>query len=199
MRASPTRGMRRHRSGVGLAELLIGLAIAAALLTAVAAAVDGSFKAYAINQEQTSLIQQARLALHQMTASIRTAETHSPAESDLVAEFVAGQTVRGTSIGLINAEGADVVYRYEPATQRVLAVVDGTPHVLARGVEAFSISMEPMRSARAIKTGRGCDLLRRATVVLTVHTTDETSSRSETTSRQTITLSAAVAPRQNNW
>jgi hypothetical protein len=59
--------------------------------------------------------------------------------------------------------------------------------------------MEPMRSATSIKTGGGYDLLKRATVNITVRTTEENSLASETTGTQTLTLSASVMPRRNVW
>ena len=66
------------RRGVGLVELLIALSISAILLTATAVAVDASFKAYAANQEESSLLQQGRMALNRMVTSIRTPTRPQP-------------------------------------------------------------------------------------------------------------------------
>jgi hypothetical protein len=71
--------------------------------------------------------------------------------------------------------------------------------VLAYGVEDFNVRMEPMRSATSIKTGGGYDLLKRATVNITVRTMDTNTQASETTGTQTLTLSASVMPRRNVW
>jgi len=189
----------RWRRGVGLVEMLISLAIAAALLTATAVALNASAQAYAINQEQASLMQQARVAMHRIVTSIRITHLHAPADAVLAADFADGFTVTGTAIGMIDKTGADIVYRYDADNHLILAVIDDVPHVLARGVERFTIRMEPMRSAESARTGGSWDLLKRATVTITVRTTPQTAQSSETTGVQTVTLSAAVAPRQNSW
>ncbi len=188
---------RRARCGIALIEMLVALAISATLLTAVAVATDAAFTAYRINQEHASTLQRARLALHRMLGEIRATDAHAPL--NLTSAFAAGQTVTDSGIRMIDTAGAEVTYRHDPATHRLYADIAGGSHVLLEGVERFEIKLEPMRSPRSIKTGGGWDLLRRATVLITVGAGADTVRSSETTGSQTLTLSAAVVPRKNAW
>jgi prepilin-type N-terminal cleavage/methylation domain-containing protein len=193
------RRIKTKRRGVGLVELLIALSISALLLTATAVAVDASFKAYANNQEESSLLQQSRMALNRVVTSIRTSDTHAPTDPKLLVDFKAGFKVTGTSIGMFQEDGTNIVYRYDAAKKQLIAEVRGKSYVLGRGVEAFSVSMEPMRSEEALRTGSSYDLLRRATILITIRTTAETAQPSETTGKHPLTLSVSVTPRRNSW
>ncbi len=192
-------GYVRRRHGLGLMEMMVSLSIVAALLTATAVALDASVKAYAINQEQASLMQQARIAVDRIAAYVRASREHSPVDANQAAAFASGLTVADNGITLFDQAGSEVSFTYDAPNKRVMATLNGTPHVLARGVEAFVVRMEPMRSATSIKTGGSWDLLRRATILITVRTNSETSGVGETRSQQTVTLCAAVVPRQNAW
>jgi len=193
------RRIKIKRRGVGLVELLIALSISALLLTATAVAVDASFKAYANNQEESSLLQQSRMALNRVVTSIRTSDTHAPTDPTLLVDFKAGFKVTETSIGMFQEDGTNIVYRYDAAKKQLIAEVRGKSYILARGVEAFSVSMEPMRSEEALRTGSSYDLLRRATILITIRTTAETAQSSETTGKHPVTLSVSVTPRRNSW
>src|SRR5258707_6636002 len=104
------------------------------------------------------------MALNRMVSSIRTTELHAPFVAAQNAQFMAGLKVTTTSIKMLEDPynditlSTDVVYRYDAPSKRVF--VDITPYhqltktyVLARGVEAFQITMEPMRSEEALRTG----------------------------------------------
>jgi len=188
-----------NRRGVGLVELLLALAISAMLLTATAVAVDASFKAYANNQEQSSLLQQSRMALNRMVTSIRTSDSHAPTDFTLLVDFKNGKKVTGTAIAMFQEDGTNIVYRYDSAKQLILADVRGKSYTVARGVQAFAIIMEPMRSEEALRTGSGYDLLRRASIQITIGTTNQTAQSSETTGKHPVTLSVSVTPRRNSW
>jgi len=188
-----------RRAGVGLVETLIALTIAAALLTATAAAIDASFKAYEVNQEQSLLMQRARLAMHRILTQIRVTAEHGPHDSTLNGNFTAGTVITDTGIEMFDADDVLYAFHHDPDTQQLLLQVDGTDHVLLEGVQTFEVKMEPMRSPTSIKTGGGYDLLKRATILLTVKTNDATSLGSETTGVQTVTLSSSVMPRRNVW
>ncbi len=187
------------RRGVGLVELLIALAISALLLTATAVAVDASFKAYANNQEESSLLQQGRMALNRLVTSIRTSDTHAPTDPTLLNNFKNGAKVTGSAIAMFQEDGTNIIYRYDAAKQQLIAEVNGKPYILARGVLAFQVTMEPMRSEDALRTGSSYDLLRRANILITIHTTDQTAQASETTGKHPVTLSVSVSPRRNSW
>lgn len=195
--------LRRHRqlwrSGLGMAELLIALAISAALLVAAAAAFSASTQAYKINQEQSLLMQQARIALHRIATTIRTNQAHAPEDSDLATQFAGGQTVLSNAIAMLDDSGNDLVFRYDADHQRLYAIVNGEQHVLCHGVIDFTVRMEPMRSPVSVKTGGAFDLLRSASIVLSIRTVEETTQNSETTGQQILTLSVGVSPRRNSW
>ena len=180
----------RRRRGVGLVELLVALSIGAALLTATAVAVNASFKAYAINQELGDLNQRSRLTMYRITAMIRQTKLHAPHTASVAAQFAAGKTVTDTGIDMFDLNDQIVSYRYDPSQKQLLVVVGGKSHVMCEGVEAFSMRMEPMRSATSIRTGGSWDLLRRATLLLTVTSTANTATKGEGVGKQRITLSA---------
>ena len=195
-------GARRKqfvRRGVTILELLIALSISAMLLVATAVAVDACFRAYKNNQEESSLMQRARIVIDRITTVIRTTKAHQPDTPSAAANFLSGVTVTDSGIDLFDVNNVETIFRYDPPTQRILAIVGGKTYVLASGVTAFSIKMEPMRSAESIRTGGGWDLLQRATISMTVRTTGNTATATETTNTQAVTLSASVMPRQNTW
>lgn len=190
---------RKTRRGMSLVELMIALTISVALLTATAFAVDASLKSYKANQEEALLMQQARVALTRISRSIRLSGAHSPVAADAVAAFKAGQIVSDSAIAMEDYEGNDFLYRFNSADETVTAEFGGKTYVLAHGVEAFSLRMEPMRSAEMSRIAGPHDLLKRATINITVRTTEKTAQTSESTNEHTISLSTSVAPRQNSW
>ena len=72
------RARRSARRGFNLVELLIALAINAALLSATMVALDASFRAYQSTNEVASTHTIARLAMHRMQALIRTGTEFGP-------------------------------------------------------------------------------------------------------------------------
>ena len=189
----------RHR-GLGLVELLISLAISAALLTAVAVATDAAFKSYQVNQEQATLTQRARLSLYRMLTQIRTTKAHQPYTAAQVTNFSKGQIVTDTGISMFDDSSTQTTYLFDSASQELRQIRAGTTHVLLSGVKNFQIKMEPMKSANSVKTGsQTYDLLMRATIQVTVATNSKTSKSSETTGTQLVTVSSSVMPRRNVW
>ena len=177
----------------------MALAISASLLGATAVAVHASSRAYRINQEQSLLMQRCRLAMNRMLTEIRTSHAHSPLDSSVIDEFAAGQAVVDCGIQMYEPDGTFHAYRYDASARRLETQRNGEWHTLLNGVDAFTVTMQPMRSANSLKTGGGYDLLQRASITLTVRTTAETSEASETTGRQTVSLSSSVTPRANAW
>jgi type II secretory pathway pseudopilin PulG len=199
VRDSGFRKSAGRSRGIGLIELLVALSISAALLTATAVAIDASFKAYAINQEVSDLTQRSRLAIYRMTTMLRQTKLHAPHTASLSAQFAGGATVTDTGIDMFDLNGQAITYTYDAANKQLLAIVGGTSHVMCDGVEGFTIRMEPMRSTDSIKTGGAWDLMKRASIVLTVKTNSNTSVEGEGIGKQSVTLSASVMPRRNAW
>lgn len=202
MRSDLFRVMRRrnrHR-GVGLVELLVALSISAALLTAVAVATDSSFKAYAINEEQSNLLQRGRLGMNRLMTYIRTCKEHQPINTAQINGFTAGATITDSGISMFTEAGEQIDVQYDAANRRILMSKDGgLAHVLARGVVAFQVKMEPMKSAASLRAGGSYDLLRRATVLITLQTEGNAADLDESQDSQFVTLSSSVMPRRNAW
>lgn len=194
---SPTP-RRPGRRGVGMVELLIALSISASLLTATAVAVNAAFRAYQVNQEQAVLLSKARVSLAFITTSVRGTKLHAPDTTALRAQFALGQTVTDTGLVMYDQAGGLLRFYYDAAGKRLLVTSPAGTFPLARGVESFAVTLEPMRSASSVRTGGGWDLLKRATVTMTVRTA-AAAGPGESTGKQTLTLSGAVMPRRNAW
>jgi prepilin-type N-terminal cleavage/methylation domain-containing protein len=192
-----TRSPRRR--GMGLVELMIAMSISASLLSAVAVAVDACFRGYRINQEQGILMQRSRVAQNFICTIIRTTEDHAPLSDSQAIAFDGGATVTDTGLQMLDLNKKLVKFEWDVPTKRLLVTAEGRTNVLAYGVENFTVRMEPMRSATSVRTGGSYDLLQRATITLTVRTTEENSEPGETTGTQTLTLSASAMPRRNVW
>jgi type II secretory pathway component PulJ len=189
----------RRRLGLGLAEMMMAVMITAILLTAAAAALNASFKAYAINQEQATLMQQARIAMYRMCTMIRTCDAHAPYNSTPLANFSVGVTVTDQGISMFDINNNEVTYRYDAASKQLLCITGATQNTLLEGVEQFDVTMEPMKSEVSARTAGSYDLLRRASITLGIRTTSSTAKVGESTGVQVVSLSTSVAPRQNAW
>lgn len=189
----------RRRRGVGLVELLVALAISAALLTATAVAIDASFRGYAINQQQADLTQRARITMHRLTTYLRATKEHQPYASSAAATFASGVIATDSGVRMFTNAGQEVAFRLDTATGRLLLSEGGTDRVLLRGVGTFTVSFEPMRSEQSIKTGGPHDLLKRATILLTVQPAGNSADANETYAGHAVTLSSSIMPRRNVW
>ena len=73
--------------GFSLVEMLIALAISAALLVATLVALQTSFRAYQVTTDQASTHAVGRLVVHRMTAMIRSGQDFRPLPSDIRDRF----------------------------------------------------------------------------------------------------------------
>jgi hypothetical protein len=199
---------KKRRHGIGLAELLIALAISATLLTAVGVAVDASFKAYAINQSQAQLLQRSRVAMNRILTYIRSTSMHLPDDDDAQEDFQAGRVTHARAIRMMISATGGVIFRQSgnelqmiPFTVSGGSFTEGTARTLLDGVgpDDFDITFEPQQSAASIKTGGKYDQLKRASISLTLRPTDATQVAGESGGTQSVTLSTSVMPRQNIW
>lgn len=198
-----------RRRGIGLVELLVAMAISAALLTSVAMAVNASFKAYAVNQSQGQLMQRARMALNRMVTYVRATNEHRPDDDTALDSFESGLVTTASSIRMMLDSSNGMIFRQSgnelqmiPFTVAGNTLSEGTPRTLLHGVGTndFRITFEPQRSAVSVKTGSPAyDQLKRASIVLTVRPTSDTSVKGEEQQGQTVTLSASIMPRKNIW
>jgi prepilin-type N-terminal cleavage/methylation domain-containing protein len=188
----------RSTSGFTIVEVLIVLAILAALTTAIGFAIDASLKSFAVNVGHAEAVERARSASLRITADLRTATDVTPLNAGAIESFRKGNSVVDQGVSFIDAAGRSVTYRFDADAKLLLADVDDLdPLVLARGVEAFSIRLTPARSADARKAGLPHDLLDRGTLSITVRPTGGYGDRTDTS--VAVTLSASIAPRTNRW
>ncbi len=197
-RSSDQSRRSRASRGFTIVEVLIVLAILAALMTAIGFAIDASLKSFAVNVGHAEAVERARSASLRITADLRAATDVTPVDAEAIDAFKNGSSVVDRGVSFIDAAGRSVTYRFDPDASQLLADVDDLdPVVLARGVEAFSIRLTPARSADARKAGLPHDLLDRGTLSITVRPTGGYGDRTDT--GVAVTLSASIAPRTNRW
>jgi hypothetical protein len=185
---------------MAVVELLIALAISGMVLAAVAYSVDACFRAYSINQEQSDLMQRARIGMHRIITTVRTTNAHQPLSADAVLAFKEGIAVSDSGIAMFDADDRPINFKFDAARGQVTAVDgEGNEYVMLRGVRKFEIKFEPLRSEQSARTGGPYDKLLRATVLVTVQTTGNALDIDETVAAQTVTLSSSVMPRRNIW
>jgi prepilin-type N-terminal cleavage/methylation domain-containing protein len=200
--------MYARRKGLGLVEMLVALSISAALLVAVGAALDTSFKAYRANQEVADLTQRARLGMHRMLTELRTTTDPVPAD-EVLAAYRAGQVVTTRAVRIDAPDGLTAIRYLHSGNQlrrQTLTRVGGAGTVASEGVfldgvsaADFEVTLEPQRSPRAARGGLSHDQLRRATVRMTVRPSAESDSPTEGQGNQAVTLVSSVVPRRNAW
>ena len=179
--------------------MLIGLSMAAALLTATAVAMDASLRRVP-GQPGAGFPPPAGPHRRAPPAvGDPPGDAHQPYGADAQSDFADGWDVDDTGIRLEAADGTETVFRYDAANERVLAEVGGATHVMIDGVEAFTVHLEPMKSPAHVKAGLDHDLLRRATVLLTVRVGDATPLPGEKVTDHTLTISSSAMPRRNAW
>ena len=145
--AAPMR-RRSRRRGMTLVELLITLTITALLLTATSVALDAGLYSYQANQEMQEAGLSVRNAVHQMRATIATAWNDPDVD-------VIDVNLAGDRCSLTNADGQDIVYRYNRSTEAIEMNIDSGAqwYALLHGVEPLTAG-EPVFVARAPKDSK---------------------------------------------
>jgi prepilin-type N-terminal cleavage/methylation domain-containing protein len=117
-----------RRAAFTMIECLLGLAISALLLTAVAVAFNASLVNYRENERMYETANSARQALTRITTQLRTADAVNPASPANECSF-------------ITAEGWDITYEFRAADNALyLRLDDGTEYVLCNNVTAASFT-----------------------------------------------------------
>lgn len=117
--------------GFALAELLVGLAITAVLLTAVAVAFNAAAINYRENEGIFKAINSARQALFRITAQLRTAAAVDP-------------NAPVNECAMITSGGQDITYRYNDATKKLYLVTNDdmtdSDYLLCENVTAMTFT-----------------------------------------------------------
>lgn len=180
----------RHRRAFNLVELLIALAISAALLTATLVALDASFKAYEATTEEASTHTVSRLAMHRVMTMIRSGQEFGPVPAD-----PRDTTVFSDFIEFLLPDGQFLVIEWREASQALWVEVDGQEHMLLGGVLA---TFDPDTGDRIppftleYELGR---VLYRATVDLTIVPDDNQATEIDRGLAAPIRMVASAMPR----
>jgi type II secretory pathway pseudopilin PulG len=163
---------RLKRSGIGLAELLISVAIMATLLAAVAAAMNATFTGYSENEKISSATQAARGVLNRLATDVRRC---------------GDATVTATSVTLRFADFTQTKYELLNGTLFYYRTVNGvttTYTLLGSGDRAQVTSFVVTRIAGTDAGGLACTTS--VTVALTV-----------AVDNRTLTVTTTADPRSN--
>jgi type II secretory pathway pseudopilin PulG len=121
----------RGRRGVGLVELLVSLAITAALLVAVAGAFTAAAAAVDANDQFFRATQVARVCINQMTTEVRRCQSGAVSPD-------------GLSMDMQLNTGENRTYRYDPTTKQLQMVLRSIPtlevHTMAHNVGTMSFT-----------------------------------------------------------
>ena len=128
------REIRRGSSrAFSLVEMLIALAISAALLAASLVALQTSFRAYQVTTDQASTHAVGRLVVHRMTAMIRSGQDFRPLPADVRDRFVSSDYIEFYHPDTGNL----ITINWDRLTGQLLYSIDnGSPVVLLEGVVA---------------------------------------------------------------
>ena len=200
-RPSPRRRQRPRsrlaRAAFSLPELLVALAITAALLTAVVMSIDASFRAYAAAAESASTNTATRLAVHKILGMIRAGRSHGPLSTldDPSVSFV-GDVADYDRIEFVDPNGYTHLIYFDAANDRIMAQTTtplGSPQpaqeILA-GVETCQFQLQ------RTKTEEGVWILSRASVDISVRPDPDQSLAIESQDAPAIRYTGSTSPRQ---
>lgn len=111
------------RRGFTLVECLIGLAISAMLLAAIAVAFDASVTSYVDNEDMFWAINNARGAMARMTTQIRTAGYLDPDLGLLTIPYSPGAS---PDCSLWTPEGENILYEFRAADRKLYLIKNPT-------------------------------------------------------------------------
>lgn len=201
MRETPRRSRRsirsRSRRGFNLVELLLGLAISAALLTATMVALDASFMAYQTTTEVASTHTVGRLVLHRILTLIRTGTEFAPTPADphdslQESDFIDFRMADGSVVSIEWDEGDEALYI-------VVGGAGGPRYLLLEGVVA---QYDPISGDQihpfTLEYERGF-VLHRATIDLAIVPDDNQSLEIEGDNSEVIRLVATAMPRSSAY
>ena len=179
------RSRRNHRRGFNLIELLIALAISAALLSATMMALHASFNAYQSTTEVASTHTISRLVMSRMLALLRTGQDFGPAPVDPM-----DSVVDSNYIEFFTGNGQLISLDWVAADQTLYVVLTDefdveTTYPLLEGVTDCSFTLEYELGYK----------LHRATIDMTIVPDDNMSVTLDGTNERVIRLVASAMPR----
>jgi prepilin-type N-terminal cleavage/methylation domain-containing protein len=188
-----TNTMRRAR-GFSLVEMLIALAISAALLVAVLSALVASFRAYQATTEQASTHVVGRVIMHRMMALVRNSVDFGPLPEDARDRYVVTD-----EFVFVDEDGREIALRLDRAASALLMQVDdASEQLLLEGVRGPVDGTGEAVGAFTLEFENGTTLVR-ASFDLTVDADDNASVALEGDEVVPIRLVGSTAPRRLTW
>ena len=190
----PTRRLRSTlRRGFNLVEMLVALAITAALLAATMVALDASFMAYQTTTEVASTHTIGRMAIHRMQALLRTGDQFGPFPTNPLQNVIESDFIE-----FLTPNGDILTIEYDPDVETLFVTVNNgtstTTYPLLESVQPrFDADGNriPPFTLEYVK-GRK---LRRCTIDFTITPDDAMAVELDGVSSDRIRLVASVMPR----
>jgi prepilin-type N-terminal cleavage/methylation domain-containing protein len=180
--------------GFSLVEMLIALAICAALLVAVLSALVASFRAYQATTEQASTHVVGRIVMHRMMALVRNGVDFGPLPEDARDRFVLTDQFL-----FVDDDGREIQLRLDRGNSALLMRVDeGAEQLLLEGVRGPTDEVGASLGAFTLEYENGTKLVR-ASFDLTVEADDNASLTLEGDEVIPIRLVGSTAPRRLVW
>jgi prepilin-type N-terminal cleavage/methylation domain-containing protein len=187
----PRRVLRR---GFNLVELLLALAISAALLAATMSALNACFIAYQATTEEASSQTISRLIMHRVLTMVRTGTDFGPMPDDPLET-----TTTGDSIEFRNATGQLITISFDDSDGTLsMQVDDDDPRVLLRGVRRTEAGEGESVPAFTMEWEKGTHLYR-VTMDVTVADDDSQRTKADLGYVKPIRLVASATPRSETW
>jgi len=180
----------RVRRGFNLVEMLIALAITAALLTATIVALNASFMAYKATTEVASTHAIGRLTMHRLMAMVRISDEFEPKPTNPLDSEVFSDYMQ-----FRNPNGEVLEVRWDEDSETLFVSIDyGTEYALLEGVKPQYDEDGNRIKPFTLVYERGMHLYR-ATVDLLVKPDDNMSMSLDGDNEETIRLVASAMPR----
>jgi prepilin-type N-terminal cleavage/methylation domain-containing protein len=196
----------RHRRGFSLVEMLIALAITAALLTATMVALNASFIAYQSTTEVASTHTIGRIIMHRVQAMIRTGQEFGPYPTSSLVTVITSDDMQfrdpdGNVVTLVWKQNADAGNGYPQGESLYIVITNAgveTPYLLLEGVKPQYDSAGNRIKPFTLQYAKGRTLYR-ATVDLLIKPDDNMSVSLDGNNDDTIRLVASAMPRMETF
>lgn len=187
-------GRRAGRRGFNLIELLIALAISAALLTATMVALDASFRAYRDTTEEASTHTIARLVVHRILTLVRNGTEFGPVPAD-----PRDEVVETDFIEFVTGTGEVMTIEWREDDQSLYVLYEGEEHLLLGGViPQFDEDSGEQLPIFTLEYEFGREL-RKATVDLAIIPDDDQSTDIDGSAARVIRMVASAMPRGDTY
>lgn len=190
----PRRAPSAPEQGLTLIELLIAMAISGLMLGTMMNLFITQRKTYAVQEQITEAIQNARTAMAMVAREVRMAGynptraafagiVYSATQLQLQADY--------TGDGDVSDPDETVLYTYESSSQQLVRTTGGDPHVVANSVQSVTFTY---RDGTGTPTTTTADI-RQVAVAITARTTQPDPSYTANNGYRTFTLTSIITAR----